>query len=181
MSKPRRKGKTSPDIIDKSLLGTNFVIAVVAGAALIVSVLTFFAANSEALAAQRIADAATEQVEAAKQNLLAAQTQLQYAQDQAEAAQSQAAAAVEQLDILRREQSERFRPWLGLTPQGGVSVLVVTEEGNFFDLQEWCQSVDCTDRSTYAGVQWFEVDVSIHNYGEQPALSIFQRAGERTV
>ena len=43
MSKPRRKAKPTSDLIDKSLLGTNFVIAVVAGAALLVSILTFFA------------------------------------------------------------------------------------------------------------------------------------------
>ncbi|MEE9282537.1 MAG: hypothetical protein V3U49_00480 [Nitrososphaerales archaeon] len=180
MSKPRRRAKTGPDIIEKSLLGTNLMIAIVAGAALLVSVLTFFAANSEAIAANQIAVAALQQVEAAKEQVVAAQqqvaaaeAQLQYVQAQSEASQALAAAGQQQIEILRKEQSERFRPWIG-TDSKTFILWVLTSDNQWLEIGEWCQTVDCESRDSFAGVQQFQIELFTRNYGEQPALLIMQ-------
>ncbi len=187
--KPRRKAKTGSDIIDKGLVGSNLTIAVVAGAALVISVLTLFAVDAEARASERIADAAAQQVEAAnrqvdaaQQQVVAAEAQLLYveaqaeaAQSQAEAAQAQAISAQQQLDLLRQEQSERFRPWIGLD---GSILWVLTADNEWFDMIEWCKTVDCKSRDSFTGVQRFQVELRTHNYGEQPALSVMQTSVE---
>ncbi len=188
--KPRRKAKTGSDIIDKGLVGSNLTIAVVAGAALVISVLTLFAVDAEAKASERIADAAAQQVEAAnkqvdaaQQQVVAAEAQLRYVQAQAEAAQSQAEAAQaqaisaqQQLDLLRQEQSERFRPWIGLD----VSVLwVFTSNNTWVRYNDWCriETVDCARPASFDdGVQKFQIELIMHNFGEQPALSIMRRS-----
>lgn len=188
--KPRRKAKTGLDIIDKGLVGSNLTIAIVAGAALVISVLTLFAVDAEARASERIADAAAQQVEAAnrqvdaaQQQVVAAEAQLLYveaqaeaAQSQAEAAQAQAISAQQQLDLLRQEQSERFRPWIGLDE----SILWVFTSNNIWvHYNVWCEieTIDCTNPASFEdGVQKFQIELIIHNFGEQPALSIMRRS-----
>ena len=186
--KPRRKAKTGSDIIDKGLVGSNLTIAVVAGAALVISVLTLFAVDAEAKASERIADAAGQQVEAAnkqvdaaQQQVVAAEAQLRYVQAQAEAAQSQAEAAQaqaisaqQQLDLLRQEQSERFRPWIGLDG----SILWVFTNNTWVHYNVWCEieTVDCANPASFDDVQKFQIELFIHNFGEQPALSIMRRS-----
>ena len=187
--KPRRKAKTGLDIIDKGLVGSNLTIAIVAGAALVISVLTLFAVDAEARASERIADAAGQQVEAAnrqvdaaQQQVVAAEAQLLYveaqaeaAQSQAEAAQAQAISAQQQLDLLRQEQSERFRPWIGLDE----SILWVFTSNNIWvHYNVWCEieTIDCTNPASFDDVQKFQIELFIHNFGEQPALSIMRRS-----
>jgi len=186
--KPRRKAKTGSDIIDKGLVGSNLTIAIVAGAALVISVLTLFAVDAEARASERIADAAAQQVEAAnrqvdaaQQQVVAAEAQLLYveaqaeaAQSQAEAAQAQAISAQQQLDLLRQEQSERFRPWIGLDG----SILWVFTNNTWVQYNVWCEieTVDCANPASFDDVQKFQIELITHNYGEQPALSIMRRS-----
>ncbi len=188
--KPRKKATTGSDIIDKGLVGSNLTIAVVAGAALVISVLTLFAVDAEARASERIADAAAQQVEAAnrqvdaaQQQVVAAEAQLLYveaqaeaAQSQAEAAQAQAISAQQQLDLLRQEQSERFRPWIGLD---GSILWVFTNNNTWVRYNDWCEieTVDCANPASFEdGVQKFQIELFIHNFGEQPALSIMRRS-----
>lgn len=187
--KPRKRAKTGSDIIDKGLVGSNLTIAVVAGAALVISVLTLFAVDAEAKASERIADAAGQQVEAAnkqvdaaQQQVVAAEAQLRYveaqaeaAQSQAEAAQAQAISAQQQLDLLRQEQSERFRPWIGLD---GSVLWVFTSNNTWVRYNDWCviETVDCARPASFDDVQKFQIELIIHNFGEQPALSIMRRS-----
>ncbi len=180
MSKARKRAKPSTDLIGKSLVGTNFAIAIVAAAALFVSGLTFFAAQSEARASERIADAALQQVEAANEQVIAAQqqvvaaeAQLQYVQAQAEASQAQAVAGQQQVDILRKEQSERFRPWIG-TDSKTFILWVLTSDNGWLDIGKWCETVDCESRDSFSGVQLFQIELFTRNFGEQPALLIMQ-------